>query len=123
MIRAARVVAAVILIGGLFGLAVSAPGQSPLGEVAKEELSEQAGISPDLLATMVVTDGPEFTLSLADDGRGWDEGSPPPSRGRGLRNMELRARRIDGTIRIASRPGSGSTIALTRRARPTTTTG
>ena len=65
MIRAARVVAAVILIGGLFGLAVSAPGQSPLGEVAKEELSEQAGISPDLLATLVVTDGPDqFILAF-----------------------------------------------------------
>lgn len=65
MIRAARAVAAVIVIGGLLGLAVSAPGQSPLGEVAKEELSAQAGISPDLLATMFVTDGPDqFILAF-----------------------------------------------------------
>ena len=65
MIRAARAVVAVIVIGGLLGLVVPAPGQSPLGEVAREELSERAGISPDLLAAMFVTDGPDqFILAF-----------------------------------------------------------
>ncbi len=65
MSRAARAVAAVILMGGLFALAVAAPGQSPLGEAAKEELSEQAGIPLDMLATMVVTDGADqFILAF-----------------------------------------------------------
>ena len=71
----------------------------------------------------VASDGSEFTLSLTDDGRGWEEEPTTPSAGRGLKNMKLRAQRIDGTIRITSRPGSGSTIALTRRARLPSATG
>jgi signal transduction histidine kinase/streptogramin lyase len=62
-------------------------------------------------------EGPEFTLSLADDGRGWARPAAEEASGRGLRNMELRARRIDGRIRITSDPGAGSTIVLSRRAR------
>jgi signal transduction histidine kinase len=59
-------------------------------------------------------DAREFEIFLADDGRGYARTSVRA--GNGLKNMELRARKIDGTIRIASRPGAGSTISLTRSA-------
>jgi ligand-binding sensor domain-containing protein/signal transduction histidine kinase len=62
----------------------------------------------------VKSDGREFEITLEDDGRGFDE--PANGRGHGLKNMKLRARKIDGTIRFASRPGSGSRVTLTRRA-------
>lgn len=65
MFRAARAATAMVFIAGLLGLVVPAPGQSPLGEVAKEELSERAGIPADLLATMFVSDGPDqFILAF-----------------------------------------------------------
>ncbi|MFB6284969.1 MAG: PKD domain-containing protein [Candidatus Bipolaricaulia bacterium] len=65
MIRAARTAAAVMLVGGLLGLAVAAPAQSPLNDVAKKKLSEQSGIPLDMLATLVVNDGPDrFILAF-----------------------------------------------------------
>jgi len=60
-----------------------------------------------------VEDG-ELEIALEDDGRGFEE--PENGRGHGLKNMRWRARKIDGTIRFASRPGSGSRVTLTRRA-------
>ncbi len=62
-------------------------------------------------------DGERLTLRLEDDGRGFPAATAHA--GHGLRNMELRARRADGTLSIASAPGAGTRIALTRRvARP-----
>ncbi len=54
-----------------------------------------------------------YTVSLEDDGCGFMRSTA--ASGQGLRNMEWRAQRIDGMIRIASTPGSGTTVALTRR--------
>lgn len=54
-----------------------------------------------------------LTLLLEDDGRGFL--APVAHAGHGLRNMELRARRADGTLTIASEPGAGTRVALTRR--------
>jgi signal transduction histidine kinase len=54
-----------------------------------------------------------FTIALEDDGCGFVRTTA--ASGQGLRNMEWRAQRIAGTIRIASSPGGGTTVALTRR--------
>jgi signal transduction histidine kinase/streptogramin lyase len=62
----------------------------------------------------VRTQAEEFEITLEDDGRGYER--PPGRTANGLNNMELRAQKIDGTIRFASRLGNGSTITLTRRA-------
>jgi len=58
-------------------------------------------------------DGDRLSLVLRDDGRGFVR--PTVVAGRGLSNMELRARRLDGTLTIASEPGEGTRVALTRR--------
>ncbi len=58
-------------------------------------------------------DSDRLTLRLEDDGRGFLASAAHG--GHGLRNMELRARRADGTLTIASAPGAGTRIALTRR--------
>ncbi len=63
------------------------------------------------LHVAVLEDG--FTISLEDDGCGFLRTTA--ASGQGLRNMEWRAERIEGTIRIASSPGGGTTVALTRR--------
>ena len=62
----------------------------------------------------VELDGGEFAIRLADDGKGWTQTSVRA--GNGLKSMELRARKIEGTIDFATRPGAGSTVTLKRRA-------
>lgn len=53
-----------------------------------------------------------FGLTLEDDGCGFPR--TVAASGHGLRNMQWRAERLLGTIQIASEPGAGTTIALTR---------
>jgi signal transduction histidine kinase len=51
-----------------------------------------------------------WLLTIADDGTGFD---PSDERsGHGLLGMEERARLLGGTLDIASRPGSGTTVRL-----------
>jgi signal transduction histidine kinase len=53
-----------------------------------------------------------FALALEDDGCGFRRTTT--AAGHGLRNMEWRANKIEGTIRIASSPGQGTIVALSR---------
>jgi len=50
-----------------------------------------------------------MTVTIADDGTGFD---PAPARGLGLISMKERARRINGTLTVISRPGKGTNLAL-----------
>lgn len=56
----------------------------------------------------------EVTLTVQDDGRGFDtntlERQPSPERGFGLGGMRQRLQRLGGTLQITSRPGHGATI-------------
>ena len=57
--------------------------------------------------------GDGLLLEVADDGVGFDPGSADVrSRRLGLTSMEERARRIGGTLEIASTPGAGTTVRL-----------
>jgi len=49
-------------------------------------------------------------LSIDDDGVGWH--GAPGGEGNGLVNMERRAARMGGTLRVRSTPGGGTTVAL-----------
>jgi signal transduction histidine kinase len=53
-------------------------------------------------------DGDQFTVEVADDGRGFDVSTT--IRGHGLTNMEDRLDALGGTLHIASSPGSGTTL-------------
>ncbi|GLY77245.1 sensor histidine kinase [Actinoallomurus iriomotensis] len=48
-------------------------------------------------------------LEVRDDGRGFD---PATASGFGLRGMRDRAGQVDGTVRIVSRPGEGTSISV-----------
>lgn len=50
-------------------------------------------------------------LEISDDGQGFDPGARS-SGGHGLKNIEARARRIGGTARIDSSPGTGTRITV-----------
>jgi len=52
-------------------------------------------------------------LSVADDGRGFDPQSPPPTRGGlGLRSIRARAAYLRGNLQVSSQPGQGSIISI-----------
>jgi signal transduction histidine kinase len=53
-------------------------------------------------------EGNRLSVEVADDGRGFDVSST--IRGNGLTNMEDRLEALGGTLRIASSPGSGTTL-------------
>ncbi len=56
----------------------------------------------------------EFTLTIYDDGRGFDLNQEQPEEGGlGLRNMEQRARLLGGSLDIQSTPDKGTHIQLT----------
>jgi two-component system NarL family sensor kinase len=60
--------------------------------------------------------GGELAIVLEDDGCGFLRTAA--AAGHGLRNMELRARKIEGDFSIVSEPGAGTRVALTRRVAP-----
>jgi signal transduction histidine kinase len=53
-------------------------------------------------------------VRIVDDGEGFDENAE--SRGQGLRNIRTRATAIGGVFRLASRPGSGTSLEVVLRA-------
>lgn len=52
------------------------------------------------------------TLSVVDDGVGFDVNSRIQSTGHGLANMRARAEERNGVFEVASRPGAGTTITM-----------
>ena len=61
-------------------------------------------------------DGPETTLRIHDDGRGFDTGSV--TAGMGLNNMRERAQAIGATFRITSQSERGTEIIIHRDTPP-----
>jgi len=57
--------------------------------------------------------GGQLTLTISDDGRGFDTTSPPHDDQYGLRGMHERADMIGGALEIESQPGKGTTTRLT----------
>jgi signal transduction histidine kinase len=53
-----------------------------------------------------------LTLTIADDGRGFDPEAPRDGRHLGLRNLRLRADDVSGTFTVHSAPGHGTTIVV-----------
>lgn len=85
---------------------------SHLFQISREALTnvvKHAGASRVVL-TLARLSG-IIRLSIVDDGTGFDPDHPSVS-GRGLRNMEERARRLGGKLRIESRPGRGTRITV-----------
>lgn len=57
----------------------------------------------------------DVTLTLTDNGRGFDPETvaPAPGRGNGLKNMRQRMEKIGGSCVVNSRPGAGTQISFT----------
>jgi signal transduction histidine kinase len=54
----------------------------------------------------------QITLSLSDDGQGFNPEKQNQSVGHGLANMRARAEELDGNFAIKSAPGQGTEIRL-----------
>ena len=64
------------------------------------------------LAVRLDRAGGRLTLTISDDGRGFDVTSPPPDGRYGLRGMRERAEMLGSVLEIKSRPGEGTTVRL-----------
>lgn len=73
----------------------------------------------EVVRVTLAVDVKNVSLTIADDGCGFDaESAMDHRRGLGLLIMQERLRAVDGSLRIESRPGAGtSVIATARRAR------
>jgi signal transduction histidine kinase len=60
----------------------------------------------------------EVTLTVQDDGRGFDPAADPGPEHQGLRNLRARAAEAGGRLRIESAPGGGTTLVVTLPAPP-----
>jgi signal transduction histidine kinase len=76
--------------------------------IVQEALNNAARHSSARNAHVTVTrDGLTITVTVRDDGRGFDPGK---TRGMGILGMQERAERLGGTLRIDSRPGAGTVL-------------
>jgi signal transduction histidine kinase/ligand-binding sensor domain-containing protein len=64
------------------------------------------------VSIFLVTDDHGFTLSVRDNGKGFDPATiaPPTGRGNGLKNMRQRLEKMGGRFEIHSTPGAGTEI-------------
>ena len=69
--------------------------------------------SPDHVTVKLHWQPGSLRLTVIDDGTGFNPPVARQSTGRGLRNLEARAKSLRGSCRIDSAPGNGTTILLT----------
>jgi NarL family two-component system sensor histidine kinase LiaS len=82
-----------------------------LFRIAQEALSNIARHSHARRAELALACGTDaITLTLSDDGRGFDTSAP--TSGLGLRSMRERAEALGGKLTIESAPGQGTRISV-----------
>jgi ligand-binding sensor domain-containing protein/signal transduction histidine kinase len=67
--------------------------------------------SPKMIRLAVAGQDGRLTVTIADDGRGFDPAAPP-RRGKGLNNIRSRMELIQGRAEITSATGQGTTVIL-----------
>jgi signal transduction histidine kinase len=92
---------------------VSPPVALALFRIAQEALQNIARHGHARNATVsLARDTTHVTLTIADDGEGFDVEAARPNPGLGLLSMEERARMVQGNVVIHSEPGEGTTIEV-----------
>src|SRR5262249_51138191 len=76
-----------------------------VANVVKHAAARRLGVSFE-------EEGPQLTLAITDDGRGFDLEAVPADRF-GIQGMRERARAVGGTLHLASAPGAGTSVRLT----------
>ena len=60
----------------------------------------------------------DLTLTVSDDGRGFDSNAIDAERHLGIRGMQERAEMVSGTLKVESESGQGTTVRLTVEVKP-----
>ncbi|WP_227025161.1 sensor histidine kinase [Streptomyces tsukubensis] len=85
-----------------------------IAQGALANVREHAAATRAALTLTCVDD--QISLDIADNGRGFDPGAPPPSadgtRGHGLPAMRIRARQSGGVLTVESTPGEGTVVSV-----------
>jgi signal transduction histidine kinase len=83
--------------------------------IAKEALTNALKYAGGTVVyVQVKTDGRNFKLVIADDGKGFDINAPASSnQGNGLENMRRRAAAVGGRLQLTSEPGKGARVEFT----------
>ena len=95
-----------LIIGGSLE-SVGEDAAAQLLPTLRETLSNVARHARATSAEVTVDVGPDLTLRVLDDGVGVGD---DPGTGKGIRNMESRAERLGGTLRITQRDPSGTVL-------------
>jgi len=74
--------------------------------------AQHATAATEVTVTLQRTES-TLTVSISDNGAGFDRAAPDWKAGLGLASMEERARLLGGTLEIRSRPGTGTEIRAT----------
>ncbi len=107
----ANVEAHLIVEGNLDDLPESVEEQ--LYRVAQEALNNALKHSAaSLLTVHISADDDDITMTISDDGRGFDVAAALEDGGMGLQNMEERVDELDGDLTIESTPGQGTMITV-----------
>jgi len=79
--------------------------QELLNNVIKHAAAKQALVQ-------LIREESKFTLTVEDDGKGFDLNSSGPQNGAGLQNIKARAGYLNGFVDIRTRPGEGASITI-----------
>jgi len=60
----------------------------------------------------LIRESDKFTLTVEDDGKGFDANDPNHHQGAGLQNIKARAGYVNGVVDIRTRPGEGTSITI-----------
>ncbi len=87
--------------------------------IAQEAIRNVTKHAAATSAVIKVEVAPEaLTMSITDNGRGFDSGDPGKATGLGMISMSERARLADGTFAVFSKPGQGTTIRVSVPLKP-----
>ncbi|MCZ2114129.1 MAG: GAF domain-containing sensor histidine kinase [Anaerolineae bacterium] len=87
------------------GRAIFLTTQEALANVARHARAGEVNVSLNCIADRV-------TLTVQDDGRGFDTSNESQRVGHGLANMQARAESLHGRFDVKSAPGQGTTVIL-----------
>jgi signal transduction histidine kinase len=90
---------------------VDAEAREALARIACEAVANAARHGGAEIVRVELSRGDRIRFAVEDRGRGFDPRSPAPGRF-GLTIMRERAEAVGGSFRIASRPGSGTTVEV-----------
>jgi signal transduction histidine kinase len=87
--------------------------EQELYRVAQEALENCARhAAAGHVGVRLLAESDQLTLTVSDDGRGFDVTALPADRQHGLRGMRERAHLLVGVLEVRSQPGEGTTIRL-----------